>query len=115
MGKKGKSKETATNTNDDEKPVIPNPVTNSTSQSPSKKSQVGSFNDAQTASNGADTVHMNGDGASHDNENQEDENELPVVVVNKWSLHELKMACDDALKQVRDSPDVPKVCDINVK
>jgi signal peptidase complex subunit 2 len=30
----------------------------------------------------------------------EHEEELPDIVVNKWSLHELKTACDDAVKQV---------------
>lgn len=30
----------------------------------------------------------------------EDAEELPEIQVNKWSLHDLKTACDDAVKQV---------------
>merc|ERR1711939_1126421 len=30
--------------------------------------------------------------------------ELPDVVVNKWSLHELKTACDDAVQQYLSKP-----------
>lgn len=31
---------------------------------------------------------------------EEDVDQLPDIQVNKWSLHDLKTACDDAVKQV---------------
>jgi hypothetical protein len=38
----------------------------------------------------------------------EEVEELPEIQVNKWSLHDLKTACDDAVKQVGIS--MPSQC-----
>lgn len=72
------------------------------SSTPEKKGQQARHRTAAVSSSN-ESVTKQTDNHDDDDDNEDQESgETIEVQVNRWSLHELKTACDDALKQVRE-------------
>lgn len=105
MAKKSKSKSTATSL--DASPASSPPATaagtstalaSSSTNNAAMESSTGSIASTSTSSQiDTSTKQVRAVDVAED----EDAEELPEIQVNKWSLHDLKTACDDAVKQVR--------------
>jgi len=95
MAKKGKSKATANDT------ATSSAVDSPEVSSPSKSNTTG---DLKRSDISVSTTKSNDEGVATLQDEDTTTEELPDVLVNKWSMHELKTACDDALKQVGARP-----------
>lgn len=107
MAKKSKSKSTATSLDASPAPSLPataagtsTALASSSTNNAAMESSTGSIASTSTSSRGSQIDSGTKQVRAVEVAEDEDAEELPEIQVNKWSLHDLKTACDDAVKQV---------------